>query len=80
MHKRIYRSAPFTPEDHDVVAQIVLRRGISWLAIALTSAHEGDAADAFVMYHREKYRRQCSDVGARTMRPELYWSLYPWRI
>lgn len=79
MIHRIHKAAPLTSEDHDVVAQIVLRRGINWLAILMTSSYEADAADALVMFHRAKFRQQCVDVRAPLMRPELYWRFYPWR-
>lgn len=76
---RIRKAASLTSEDHDVVAQIVLRRGISWLAILMTSSYESDAADSLVMLHRENFRQQCLDVRAPAMRPALYWRFYPWR-
>lgn len=73
------RSAPLTPEDHIVVAQIVLRRGISWLAILMTESYEADAADALLMLHREKFRRECVMSRTAGLRPALYWRYYPWR-
>jgi hypothetical protein len=77
---RIHKSAPFTPEDHDTVAELVLyRRGICWLAGCLTISYEADRGDALVMFHRARHVKQCIGAGVRVMPPALYWGLYPWR-
>lgn len=48
---RIAKSAPFTPEDREIVAHLVLhRRGVCWLAGLLTSSYETDKRDAERMY------------------------------
>lgn len=77
---RINRSAPFTQEDRDVVAELVLYRpGASWLAALVTASYQSDEVDATVMYHREKFSQQCDDAHALRMPPALYWTFYPWR-
>jgi hypothetical protein len=74
------RSAPFTPEDHDVVAALVLHRhGVCWLAQLLTESYEADRRAADMMLRRENFLSEADAVGARRMKPALYWSLYPWR-
>jgi len=79
MSERIPVSGPCTPEDRDVVAQIVLRRGISWLAILMTSSYQSDEIDAVLMFNRTRFTQRCSDLKTGHLRPSLYWYLYPWR-
>jgi len=50
-------SARFTPEDHAVVADLVLyRRGICWLAQLLVESYESDQRDADRMLAAQRLR------------------------
>lgn len=50
-------SARFTPEDHAVVADLVLyRRGICWLAQLLVESYESDQRDADVMFYAQQFK------------------------
>lgn len=51
-------STRFTPEDHDVVAMLVLHRrgGFSWLCTLLKDSYEADRRDADLMHRLTKTR------------------------
>lgn len=48
----------FTPEDHDVLAMLVLHRrgGFSWLSTLLVQSYEADTRDADLMRRIAKTR------------------------
>jgi hypothetical protein len=64
---RIARSAPFTPEDQDVVAHLVLyRRGVCWLAGLLALSYLTDRRDGELMWRLERTRADVDSMMRNT--------------